>query len=104
MILLIVTFNGVNTCFIMHEEKCLKMSDLRLMNVIKEALKSCSMRKCIGCVSFSIYNECNFCNQSTVQVWDEAADYECMVQTLIGPNHSLHFCCHWLVVLFVFIF
>lgn len=64
----------------MHEEKCLKMSDLRLMNVIKEALKSCSMRKCIGCVSFSIYNECNFCNQSTVQVCDEAAVYECMVQ------------------------
>lgn len=90
--------------FFMHEEKCLKMSDLRLMNVIKEALKSCSMRKCIGCVSFSIYNECNFCNQSTVQVWDEAAVYECMVQTMIGPIHTSHFWCHWLVVLFVFIF
>lgn len=90
--------------FFMHEEKCLKMSDLRLMNVIKEALKSCSMRKCTGCVSFSIYNECNFCNQSTVQVWDEAAVYECMVQTMIGPIHTSHFWCHWLVVLFVFIF
>lgn len=46
----------------MYEEKCLKMLDLRLMNVIKEVLKFCFMRKCIGCVSFFIYNECNFCN------------------------------------------
>lgn len=89
--------------FFMHEEKCLKMSDLRLMNVIKEALKSCSMRKCIGCVSFSIYNECNFCNQSTVQVCDEAAVYECMVQTMIVQFiHHTSDAIGWLFYLFLF--
>lgn len=41
--------------------------NLNLMYVIKEALiKSCSLRHCVGNVSFSLHNECKLCNLSTV--------------------------------------